>query len=408
MAATAQRNDPQEGAPVRLVPSNSGVMRAQSIAASPSDLEALAPEWNALCATSPNQEPFFHPYWFIAFAKSFNAGHPVHLITIRDDTGLRGVLPLMTTGRILEKIPARALCSLSNIHSCRFDFICAPEDRDAVASATWNCLKERDDWSAVEATHVPRGGAFESIMKHAQRDGHLTALWPTQRSPYLLLPSPGSPALQNCPTRYKDARKRLDKYYRKLTEHGDPDFEVQDSYHEELFTQFIDLEGSGWKGKTGSAIKCDPATTTFYRELLKGAGERGQLRMCSLLASGKLVAMEMGFIAGDKYYSPKIAYDETFSHSSPGQLLARRIIEHLVELGIERYDFLGSQARHKAVFAGEIREHAHCYIFRPTLSGRSYHALVSTVAPRIKRLKHSLYGDPQSLEQKHPKGKKKG
>ena len=405
MASTVKTRAAQKESSSRIAPVMRNALLAQSIEATPSDLEALAPEWNTLCATSPNQEPFLYPYWFIAFAKSFNAGRPVQLITIRDKTRLRGVLPLKTVGRFLGRLPTRTLRSLSNIHSCRFDLICAPEDRDAVAAAAWRCLKERDDWNAIEAIHVPRGGAFESIMKHAQNDGYLTALWPTQRSPFLLLPPPGSPPLQNCPSRYKDTRKRLDKYFRKLKEHGEPSFKADICYSEELFKRFLELEGSGWKAQAGSAIKCDPTTTTFYREILRGAGERGHLRMCSLLVAGKLVAMEMAFVAANRCYSPKVAYDETFSHCAPGHLLARRVIEELVELGVDRYDTLGSQARHKAVWAGEERPHAHCYIFRPTLAGRARHTLVSRIAPQIKRLKYSIYGDPQSLDQKQKKGK---
>lgn len=370
---------------------------ASLIRATVADIEALSPEWEALTRNEPYREPFFQPYWFKAFATTFYGGKPVQLLVVRDESRLRGVLPLMRQRHFFFGIPAKTLCSLSGIHSCRYDFVCPPEEREAIALAAWNCLKRSSNWNVIEAINVPEGGAFDAIMRHAQKDGCRVGRWPTLMSPYLPLPAKDSDPLSNCPAKYKSSRKRLERYYRRLKERGEPRLEVITEFSEEVFNEFVRMEGAGWKRRTGGAISCNSTIVDFYREVLKHASDRRQLRMCALVVGEKRVAMEMAFVLANRCFSPKIAYDEEFSKCAPGQLLARYAIEDLVSKGIERYDLLGSRARHKVMWAGEVRQHAHCYIFRPSLFGALYHRIVTMIAPRVKRIKHSLYGDPQAL-----------
>jgi CelD/BcsL family acetyltransferase involved in cellulose biosynthesis len=235
-------------------------------------------------------------------------------------------------------------------------------------------------------------------MEHASRDGYRVAFWPTVLSPFLTLPAPEQDPFGNCPERYKSARKGLDRYFRRLQQLGEPRFEVISEFSEEVFNEFLDLEAAGWKKLKGGAIKCNPVVAEFYRTVLRETSSRQQLRISSLLLGDTRVAMELAFILGNQCFSPKIAYNEHFARCAPGQLLARYCIQDLVQRGVARYDLLGAQARHKAMWAGEVRPHQNCYIFRPSLQGAAYHSIAARIAPRIKRLKHRLYGDPQSLE----------
>ncbi len=366
----------------------------------PSDFDALASEWSVLTHKEPNAQPFFQPYWFKSFCKTFHKGNPAELITVRDESRLRGVLPLMRQNHFLGSIPAKTLRSLSGIHSCRFDFICSTEERESVALAAWHTLKENTAWTVIEALNVPEGGAFESIMQHAQKDGYLIGRWPTLLSPYLRVPKPGSNPLSNCPDRYKADRKRLDRYQRKLDQLGESAFEVVTSFDEKLFQEFLELEGGGWKGQSGGAIKCSPVVTDFYREVMSQAAAAGHLRMCTLKLGEERIAMELTFITGNRCYSPKIAYDERFSNCAPGQLITRHAIKDLVERETTVYDLLGARARHKLLWAGEIQPHANCYIFRPSLHGRLCHLACTRIGPQIKKMKYSWYGDPQSIPER--------
>jgi CelD/BcsL family acetyltransferase involved in cellulose biosynthesis len=363
------------------------------------NLEELAPEWEVLANDHPNNEPFYQPYWFTAFARHFRTNsQQLHLLTVRKDALLRGVLPCVRTSNFLGRIPAKTLRVLSGIHSCRTDFVCSTSEREEVALCAWKSLRYSTDWHVIEALNIPTGGAFELLLECAARDGYRVAYWPTLISPYLTLPAPESDPFANCPQRYKSTRKGLDRYLRRLKQFGEPRLKVHAEYSDELFDEFVALEGSGWKGRQGSAIRCTASTLGFYREIMQQASNLGQLMLSSLSVNDTPVAMELAFVVGNQYFSPKIAYDEKYARCSPGQLLAKYCIEELVRRGISTYDMLGPQARYKAIWTNEVRPHQNCYIFRPSLDGRLYHAFTTQVAARAKRLKYKLYGDPQSLE----------
>ena len=362
-----------------------------------SDLDGLEPEWRNLIARGEYAEPFYQPYWIRAFVQSFHQGKSAPFVLVRHGRDLKGILPLMGSRRFWGKIPARSLRSLSGIHSCRFDLICESQHKDAIAESAWKALEDDATWNVIEAHNVPEGGAFEALMRHADRAGYLVARWPTVLSPYLNVPVGQKDGLQNCPARYKKDRKRLESRFRKLQEQGEVSFEVLTHFDEAIFQEFLRLEGAGWKGRAGGAISCAPAIVDFYRAALTRAASHGHLRMCALSLNGRRIAMEVALVADNRCYSPKIAYDESFSKFGPGQLMARLAIQDLADRGIEKYDLLGPRARHKALWAGEIRPHANCFIFRPTLVGTAYYLFAARIAPMIKRAKYQRYGDPQSL-----------
>lgn len=362
-----------------------------------SDLDRIEHEWEELTKRGGFSEPFFQPYWFRSFLETFHARRPAPFVLVREGDELKGILPLMHSRRFWGRLPARALKSLSGIHSCRFDFICESHNKDKIAEAAWRALEEDTSWTVIEAQSVPEGGGFEALMRHADRNGYLVARWPTLLSPYLNVPTGANDGLQNCPARYKKDRNRVKSKLKKLREQGEVAFEVLEHFDEEFFQEFLRLEGAGWKGKAGGAIRCNPTIVEFYRRMLNRADAARHLRMCALKLNGKRIAMELALVSKNTCFSPKIAYNEELSKFGPGQIMALFAIQDLAHRGIEKYDLLGPRARYKALWAGDVRAHANCFIFRPNLVGTAYYLFATRVAPLVRRAKHRRYGDPQSL-----------
>jgi CelD/BcsL family acetyltransferase involved in cellulose biosynthesis len=362
-----------------------------------SDLDRIEHEWEELTKHGEFSEPFFQPYWFRAFMETFHGGKPAPFVLVREGEELKGILPLMRSRRFWGRFPARSLQSLSGIHSCRFDFICESRNKDKIAEAAWRALEDDTSWTVIEAQSVPEGGGFEALMRHADRNGYLVARWPTLVSPYLNLPVGAKDGLQNCPARYKKDRNRVKSKLNKLREQGEVTFEVLEHFDEEFFQEFLRLEGAGWKGKAGGAIRCNGVIVDFYRQMLTRADAKNHVRMCALKLNGERIAMELSLVSNNRCYSPKIAYDEELAKFGPGQVMALLAIQDLADRGIEKYDHLGPRARHKALWASDVRPHANCFIFRPNLVGTAYYLLATRVAPMLRRAKHKRYGDPQSL-----------
>jgi CelD/BcsL family acetyltransferase involved in cellulose biosynthesis len=93
-----------------------------------------------------------------------------------------------------------------------------------------------------------------------------------------------------------------------------------------LLQQFLDLEGSGWKGQQGTSIRDDEALVRYYRALTGRLADRGWLEWHQLAFDGELVAAHLAVRFGGALVLPKIAYDERFSRISPGNTLFREVL----------------------------------------------------------------------------------
>jgi len=354
-------------------------------------------KWHSLVSSGQHAQPFYQPEWFLAFSRSFAVDRPKLLTIVTDGDRLLGVLPLMRRGIFFGRIPARALSSLSGIHSCRFDFITEPSARSEVAAAAWRRLAEDESWDVIEAFDVPQHGSFEDIVACARDDGFLAGSWPTRRSPVLRIPPKGVDPFSNCPKRSRQFRNRLAKKLQKLGERGKVSFKVDDSSYEEGLARFLLLESSGWKGANRSAIASNVQSTGFYSSVVELLQGRRQLKLYSLCLDQKPISMHLGLMHEGIYYCPKVAYDEAFGYFAPGHLLVQHIIGDLAANGGHTFDFLGSRSLWKAVWASEVTEHRNWYIFRPNLRGKVLYSLTMRLAPRIRSLRHRMRGDPQAL-----------
>lgn len=363
-----------------------------------SDLADFTPEWERLTLSVDAPEPFFQPYWILAFSSFVPRGRGATVVTVHDEARLAGILPLVRAPTCFGSIPARTLRSVSGTHSCRFDLVCTENARPPITRAIWDALKADRSWDIIEALNVPASSSFEALQECARTDGFLTAAWPTLRMPYLDLPERDADPFANSPKRYREFRRRLGSYQRKLGEHGKLAFGTETALTGRIFDDFLHLEASGWKRHAGGAILLKPQVRQFYQRALAGASHTGQLRIYWLRLNGRPIAMELGLLLGRCFYSPKAAYDEEFARYSPGHLLTRFIITDLARSGVGRYDFLGPRARHKYVWTDSTRNHAHRYVIRPTFRGRMAHSMLSEIAPRLRQLKYACFGDPQGRE----------
>ncbi len=128
--------------------------------------------------------------------------------------------------------------------------------------------------------------------------------------------------------RLHSLRQRLER------DHGPVSVEIQavDADCGAWIDQFLALEKSGWKGRAGSALASDPETERLFRDVILQGRDRGQVRLASLIAGGRRLAMSSWFETGDRGFGFKMAFDEAFRAYAPGRLLmhdvANRIGEH--------------------------------------------------------------------------------
>ncbi len=91
----------------------------------------------------------------------------------------------------------------------------------------------------------------------------------------------------------------------------------------------VELEGSGWKGRRGTALKSNPIMANAATEALANLGRANKLRFWEIRLDGKIVASMFAMVEGAHAWLGKIAYDETLARYSPGVMLLLYATERL-------------------------------------------------------------------------------
>lgn len=99
----------------------------------------------------------------------------------------------------------------------------------------------------------------------------------------------------------------------------------------EAVDRFATLEGSGWKGRNGTALGSTPAQHQFYRDLMRCAAACGNAYVAELWFDGTLAASRLLLKQSGMVVILKTSYDEQFAAYSPGRLQLRDVIEQAFE-----------------------------------------------------------------------------
>jgi CelD/BcsL family acetyltransferase involved in cellulose biosynthesis len=107
----------------------------------------------------------------------------------------------------------------------------------------------------------------------------------------------------------------------------------------------------------------DPDRRRFFEQYTAIASERGILRLCFLKIGGHTAAIQIAVESGGGFWLLKVGYDETFSRSSPGNLLMLETLRYAAKRGLRSYEFLGSAEPWTEMWTNRVR---------PCVSVRAY------------------------------------
>jgi CelD/BcsL family acetyltransferase involved in cellulose biosynthesis len=312
----------------------------------------LLDEWSALAA-DVSAPPFAHPGWVGAMVDAF--GGELRLGVARRLGRLVAVAPILGRGRRVTP---------TGWHT-PWHVTAAADDLARVSA--WEAAL---DAPAVVVDHVLRGSADDAAVSGILSDrGYAVHRRPRQSPPVVSLEG-GWDAYEASMTskRRSDLRRRL----RRLEEAGNVSVEVIESFDslDDHLAEGFAVEGSGWKGREGTAVSADAATGRFYRSVGHWAADRGWLRLAFLRVDGRAIAFDFGLEAGGRHYLLKTGFDEAFRSHAPATLLRREMIRRSFEAGLETYEFTGDTAPWKREWATGVRETERLVAFAPTIDGR--------------------------------------
>jgi CelD/BcsL family acetyltransferase involved in cellulose biosynthesis len=259
----------------------------------------------------------------------------------------RAIYPLRHQAATLFGIPARVLTVPQHAHLPHVDFIHrrADEDRGLLGDLITFLRSQKDlRWDLICVPNAVNGSAAE----FAVQDLPPARRYSREQKGCNYLPCQG-PYDQLRKTFSKNLRANLNTSRNRLAREGTADyvFAREQSTLDAALREFIELEGSGWKGSAGegSAIQHSPALVGFYQALTRHFGAGGDCEIRLLRLNGRAIAGGFYLRSGGREYTVKIGYDETKHALSPGSLLLDASLREICEDGtIEFVDWMSNSA----------------------------------------------------------------
>jgi CelD/BcsL family acetyltransferase involved in cellulose biosynthesis len=331
----------------------------------------LAEEWDSL-ADRARAAPWARPGWVSAWWSAFGSGELEVLTSVSDDGRLTGVLPV---ARRLGRTGA-----LANWHSPELPFVAANGDAASALAGRLFAARPR----SATLRHVPASAVTE-LRAAAQASGYHLLERVVERSPYVDVS--GS---------FDDYLGTLDRHHvketlrrrRRLEEEGRVEFSVEDGKErlDELLAEGLPVEASGWKRESGTAIDSTPQTLAFYTEIARWAAARGILRLAFLRLDGRAIAFELALEEHGVYAILKGGFDVDLRRFGPGGLITYEQLARAFALGLERYEFLGTDEPYKTAWTPNAHERLVMQAFAPTPAGLVERAAYTYGRPLARRL----------------------
>ena len=138
------------------------------------------------------------------------------------------------------------------------------------------------------------------------------------------------------------SRRRL-----KSATSAEPVLRIETKSSEDSLQAFLDLEDSGYKGRSGTSIKNHPRRMRFYKSVTDRLANSGALEWHFLEAEGEIIAAHFAFKWARSLVLSKICYDEKYASCSPGTILFDEIVARaFADPETDRIDLLTDLAWH--------------------------------------------------------------
>jgi CelD/BcsL family acetyltransferase involved in cellulose biosynthesis len=312
------------------------VRRLESLA----ELRRAAPTWDDLWECSASTLPTARAELIAQWCESFAAKQPFMALVVEDDGQAVAALPLVETRRY----GFRAATLPGNHWSPGGDLLLDDRaDSARVCECLLRAAGERASgclWFDGVAAGSPAwraliGGIEARCLVHVRRRrfdvnlAQITHDWPG----YLA-------------TRSRNHRHQMRRAVTRARRQGPTELhrygELASAEVDAMLGRCFEMEVRGWKGSTGGAALRSPRAWEFYQRQAVQLAAWGQLGIHLLTHCERPIAFEYGWHCKGRWATPKVGYDESFGHLSPGQLLRWMSIEEFHrEGGIEWLDFLG-------------------------------------------------------------------
>lgn len=305
----------------------------------------LESEWNVLVDRSETSTPFqrleFQSVWWTHFADG-----ELLAMTARDDNGLLVGLSTWYIGsdRVLRWVGGEEIADY-------LDVIASAKYMNAVRESMFHCLMgpEADSWTRMQLSNIP---------EWSETPGHWSALaeslgWAADVSnqdvcPEVRLPSSFDDYLSQLGGKQ---RREINRKMRRVSARDGRWYIVDEpSLMEDAAHDFMELMATSSVEK---AAFLTPKMRAALCEIFQRSNASGLFGLCFFEVEGQKVAACAYFTLKGTLYLYNSGYDlAIYGGLSPGWVLLAHLIEHAIETGHTKFDFMRGDEDYKYKFGG--------------------------------------------------------
>lgn len=294
------------------------------------ELNSIAEAWDLLYQRSENPS-FFSSFKYVCmWYEHFATPTSIRIYLARIDQKIVGILPLVLNQR---NDGIRELSNLTNDHCLLAPPLIPEVHSEQVQKALLQALDAtRHDWDLFKNSYSYSFQNLPGLFTDHQLNNSRQRWHKLVELSYSINRKISFKEYFE-KTLSRKFKKNLNNLNNRLQKEQKPSYFVlkgQDAIA--FWPKFLELEASGWKGKSNTAISCTSVPMQkYYTQLVRQLAETNQVYLCGLNIDNTLIAAEFGYLDQGIFHMAKGAYNEEYAHLGPSNLLLLYLFENLPE-----------------------------------------------------------------------------
>lgn len=333
-------------------------------------LASLQSRWDELFLLRPN-EPSTSFEWVSAMARHHvRPNDRCFIVRLEQDRNIVGIVPLVA--RALKVMGRRITLvgPLTEEYNTHSDLLLRSTDENLVRAFVRALGQLPMKWDCFRMARLLEESPLTSMLQRCLHEGgHRVGIRDGLPAYVLSLPGSYDDYLEARSAKFRNYLKRTE---RKILSSGAVDvFELrpQDEF-DGAYSTLLQVEQASWKQLHGTSISAVERQTRFYRDFCAAALGRGRLHLQWLTLDARPVAYNLGYVTDGGYHYLKTSYDHAYRAVSPATFLRARLIESLINRGVQQLDFPGEPYEWERQWTDDIRWRTVLTVYSGTLSGR--------------------------------------
>jgi len=324
-------------------------------------------KWEALADLYGDSGIFIGYSWFENWWNVFGLERELFVVIMRNNGVINGIFPCQIT----DSTGTEIISSLTNSETGYYDFVISPESRKEALSAFIRLIRQMKPEAQLHFDYLHLSTENASLfIEELNSEGVPLYEYGQPWAPWLTLDRVELPEFkQNLSGRL---RKNLKTCLKRAEKQGTISLKIIRNIDQldENLSAFFEIEFDGWKGREGSAIKCNPDVEAFYRRLVHWGAMHGHLLLFILELNDKPIAGFLCLYSGHTVFGIKIGYRESYGHISPGNLLISKMVHYLAESSkASVFDFLGACDPWKVEWTSKVGSSGWIKIYPKSVKG---------------------------------------